>query len=383
MRDQDLEEEVDNASILMEDEWLHNQVSGRPGNQQQSSKSSLSDADIKVLRGKHVFLCDFSDEFIRNTSIGDLMKIESTAMKARELERTKDADDKLALNKIALASTFTSVPAGSDNRWSCLHPGRFLGGAACSTAKLWLAAKDQMGSSFAPPVGNYDMGSVGLAGYVSSKGWAELANPASTKLSIKMFNINSCGSRSSTKKSGDLEDDFLDVSEFKLALRVLRTAMAFSMPWNFSILALEGFFYQTNFCSQDLANVEKRAWVLSRFTDYIIAQNGDRWRDGEPFLAAGDLKAVWASFFGAQPQALMGQKGEKKKGQKGQPGKSSDPKLALGICFAYNLGNCLKPAGSCTTAKGRPLKHVCDYVADQNKPTEVCGKDHIRKDFHK
>jgi hypothetical protein len=182
MRDQDLEDEVDNVSILMEDEWLHNQVSGWTGNQLPTSKPALSDADIKVLRSKHVFLCDFSDEFICNTSIGDLMKIELTSMKARELERTKDADDKLALNKIALATTFTSVPAGSDNRWSCLHPGRFLGGAACSTAKLWLAAKDQMGSSFAPPVGNYDMGSVGLAGYVSSKGWAELANPASTSV---------------------------------------------------------------------------------------------------------------------------------------------------------------------------------------------------------
>jgi hypothetical protein len=34
-------------------------------------------------------------------------------------------------------------------------------------------------------------------------------------------------------------------------------------------------------------------------------------------------------------------------------------------------------------AKGRPLKHVCDYAADRNKPTEVCGKDHMRKDFHK
>jgi hypothetical protein len=345
-------------------------------------KRHLSDADIRVLREKHVFLRDFSDSFIRNTTIGDLMKIESTAMKSRELERTKDADDKLAMNKLALANTFTTVPAGTDNRWNTLHPGRFLGGAACSAAKLWLAAKDNLGSSFSPPVGNYDMGSVGLAGYVSSKGWAELANPASTKLSIKMFSINSCGARASTKKATDVEDDFLDVSEFKLALRVLRTAMSFVMPWNYSILALEGFFFQTNFCSLDLANVEKRAWVLSRFTDYVIQQNGDRWRDGEPFLTAGDLKAVWAAFFGAQPQAALGQKGNNKQ-QKKPNQKAADPRMSLGICFAYNQGNCLKAAGTCTTAKGRQLKHICDFAADPSKPTDVCGKEHIRKDFHK
>jgi hypothetical protein len=29
------------------------------------------------------------------------------------------------------------------------------------------------------------------------------------------------------------------------------------------------------------------------------------------------------------------------------------------------------------------LKHVCDHIADPAKPNDVCGKDHIRKDFHK
>jgi hypothetical protein len=378
----ELEEELFQASNLIEDEQLHSRSAMMPPSFPRQM-AVLTDSDIKVLRDKHEFLRDFSDSFIKHTPIGDLMKIESTSMKAKEIDRAKDADEKLALNKVALASTFTTVPAGVDNRWNTLHPGRFLGGASCTTAKLWLAAKENLGSTFAPPVGNYDMGSVGLAGYVSSKGWAELANPASTKLSIRMFNINSSGTRTSSKKSADEDDEFLDVSEFKLALRVLRTAMMFVMPWNYSILALEGFFYQTNFCSQDLANVEKRAWVLSRFTDYVIGQNSDRWRDGEPFMNTGDLKAVWASFFGAQPQALMGQKQKKPDQKKNQQNKAADPRLALGICFAWNQGNCVKPAGTCVTAKGRPLKHVCDFAADPAKPADVCGKDHMRKDFHK
>jgi hypothetical protein len=195
--------------------------------------------------------------------------------------------------------------------------------------------------------------------------------------------IHNAASRSANKKTADQEEDFLDVSEFKLALRVLRTAMSFVMPWNFSILELEGFFFQTNFCGQELANVEKKSNILSRFTDNVISQNGDRWRDGEPFLSAGDLKAVWAAFYGAQPQASATQKKGQKQGNQKQGPKTQDPRLALGVCFAWNQGQCLKPAGTCTTSKGRPLKHVCNFAADPAKPTDICGKDHIRKDFHK
>jgi hypothetical protein len=63
-----------------------------------------------------------------------------------------------------------------------------------------------MGSTVPPPIGSYDMEAIGLAGYVSSKGWVEISNPASTKISIKMFNINNCGSRAAGKKSEGDED---------------------------------------------------------------------------------------------------------------------------------------------------------------------------------
>jgi hypothetical protein len=69
----------------------------------------MTSEDIANLKKKHAFLEDFSESFIRHTPIGDLMRIESTALKMREIERAKDADDKLAANKAALASTFTTV----------------------------------------------------------------------------------------------------------------------------------------------------------------------------------------------------------------------------------------------------------------------------------
>jgi hypothetical protein len=168
-----------------------------------------------------------------------------------------------------------------------LHPARFLAGPACSAVRLWLTARDVLGNSSHPPVGCYDLGSVGLAGYISSKGWVELHNMASTKMSIKLFNINNCASRSSSKKTGEQDDDIVELGEFKLALRAMRTAYSFAQPWNFSVLALEGFFLQNNFCWQDLQFVDKKALVLTKFTDYVLQQNGDRWRDSEPFLTTG------------------------------------------------------------------------------------------------
>ena len=344
----------------------------------------MTDEDIASLRKRHKFLEDFSDTFIKNTPVGDLMRIETTAMKIKDWEKNKDVDDKLASNKANMSSTFTTVEAGRDNRMNVLHPARFLGGAGCSTAKLWLAARENLGTTGHPPIGNYDMGAVGLAGYVSAKGWNEVHNLQNPKMLLKYFNINNCGARSSSKAQEDPED-IQEIAEFKLALRVMRTAVAFAQPWNYSVMALEGFFLQNNYCATDLEKVEKKTWFLTKFCDYAMAQNADRWRDEEPFLSTGKLKTLWSSFFGAQPKsALTGSsnKGQSQSKPKDKP-KTVDPRVMNGICFAWNTGSCIKKAGACTTKSGRPLKHVCDHIPDPKKPGEVCGKDHMRKDFHK
>ena len=228
------------------------------------------------------------------------MKMHSTAYKLKEAERSKDVDDRLSVNKMALASKFTKVPNGKDNRWTQLHQARFLGGAGRSATKLWLAARGCINQSGHPPIGNYDMGAVGMVGHVSSKGWIECHNPQSSKMSVKLFSINNCSGRVGLKSGSgkaDFGEDILDVGEFKLALRAMRLAVHFAMPWNFSVEALEGFFFQTNFCQAEVGNVDKKALILTQFTDYVLAQNGERWRDGEPFLTTRELKTAWGAFF--------------------------------------------------------------------------------------
>ena len=377
-------------SLLAEESDRSRPVSA--GHNPGSKRSNLmSEADIASLRRRHGFLEEFSDDFIRSTPVGDLMKIETTAMKIKEMEKAKNASDRLASNKTALASTFTRVVEGRDNRWNELHPARFLPGASCSATKLWLAAREHLGLASIPAIGNYDMGAVGLAGYVTARGWTELHNLSSAKLSVKLFNINSSGCRGSYGKSSEGEDSevVLEVEEFKLALRAMRTAFHLAMPWNFSVLALEGFFHQSNFCASDLANVDKKGWFLARFTDYVLELNSDRWRDAEPFLTTGELKVTWAAFFGAQPQSLVVSKKKNPTNHSSnhsskQPGNQvlKNPRVVLGICFAYNNGLCTKTPGTCKTAKGKDLKHICDHAADPAKPLEVCGKDHVRKNFH-
>jgi hypothetical protein len=127
------------------------------------------------------------------------------------------------------------VKAGQDDRWARLHEARFLAGAGCSATKLWLSARELIGLNGQPPISTYDMQAVGLAGFVTVRGWCELANLSSPKLSVRMLNINNCAARaSSSRTSKDKDDliDFAEVGEFVVALRAMRLAMAYVMPWN-------------------------------------------------------------------------------------------------------------------------------------------------------
>ena len=344
----------------------------------------MSDADLSSLRKKFPFLADFSDEFVRSKPMETLLKIETTSIKIREMDRVRDVDDRLSANKMAMATTSTNVPAGTDNRWTVLHPARFLPGAACSTTKLWLAARNSIGMSGHPPVGNYDLSAVGLGGCVTSKGWLELHNPSSTRLSIRMFTINNCTARAGRPSTGDsretTEDDIQEIGELRLALRTLRTAASFVHPWNFSFLAIENFMIQTMFCQTDLAGVEKKAALLTQFIDYVIGQNADRWRDSEPFLSTGELKSAWASYFGARPQAALANRG---KTEKKTNNRFQEKRKWLDICFPWNSGHCLKSPGDCKSVRGTALRHVCNFIPDRNRPDVVCGKDHTRISFHK
>ena len=286
--DDELEDNLREAETLMDEEepFGANIADPRrraaldPGSIYNKSQQKLSARDLATLKQRFPRLKEFSDEFLNARSMEELLKIESTSIKLKEAERRGDVEDRLALNKQNLESSVFSVPGGLDNRWTVLHSARFLGGAACSTKKLWIGARDQIDVNGHSPVANYDMGSVGLGGFVTNKGWVELANPGSTKIALKLFSINNVGSRSSAAKqnfSGVQElDEIGELDELKLALRTLRTAAQFVCPWNFSYLALENFLIQHRFFSAELSGTEKPASILAQFVDYVLHENANR-----------------------------------------------------------------------------------------------------------
>ena len=307
-------------------------------------------------------------------------------------------EDKLAVNKQNLENSAVKVEEGMDNRWTILHPARFLAGAACSTKKIWLAARSAIDVHGHNPVANYDLSAVGLGGFVTSKGWLELANPGSTKLALRLFNINNVGGKASRSTPANFEDmeDIAELGEFKLALRTLRTAAQFVCPWNFSFLAIEGFLIQQDFFMNELSGTANPAISLSQFVDYILHENANRWRDEEGFITAGELKAYWTSFSSARPKVLI----KKKEVFSSQPSTSQGLRPAASVkqkmggfhslprnaprinmpftdaCRLWNSGKCTKQAGTCTTSKGIPLRHVCNYSDISNPAATVCGLQH-------
>jgi hypothetical protein len=341
--------------------------------------SAISDSDLAALRAKFPFLKDFSDGFIKANKPDLLMKLETANMKLKEAERTKDADDKLAHNRSNIGTICVNI--GLDDRTSILHDGRFLPGANCSAAKLWLVARNRIPLHGAPLLGNYDMAAVGLAGFVSPRGWVELTNPTSTRLSLRQFNINNCARKASSSKNEDNESnlpDFSELGEFQLALRTMRTAASFIMPWNLSFTALENFLINTRYCKEDLGNIENKAQILTQFTDYVLSENASKWRDAELFLSAGELKNTWNAFFTARPQLAFVKKDSAKTEAKKQVSKQPKKLPFIDVCYNWNKGTCNKPAGTCYSIRGNLLRHVCDLRTDPNNLLIHCGQNHKR-----
>ena len=372
------------AHLLLQDE--HNRSGSSNNRDPGLIEGHLADSDLAALRRKFPSLSEFSDDFIRSRPTETLFKMESTSIKIKELERGRDIEDKLCTNKMSLEETITAVMAGVDNRSSSLHTGRYLAGAGCSAIKSWKRARQVIGLTGYPPIGSYDMAAVGLAGFITSRGWVEIHNPSSPRIRLQQFSINNCSSKSgrSGKDASDQDTDgeIFELAEFKLALRALRTAASFVRPWDQSFLAIEGFLLQSKYCEKDTGNLDNKAMVLTKFVNYCLGQNADRWRDSEGFLTTGDLATHWASFIGAMPQGAKTKGKPDKKSGSGDPSDNKKRKW-IDICFPWNVGNCIKAPADCKSPRGTPLRHVCNFTADKARPDIVCGKDHSRISFHK
>ena len=349
----------------------------------------ISPGDLSVMREKFPMLNDFSEDFLHSRTLDELLRIESTSLRIKDAERARKTEEKLAQNKSGLANKYYEVRSGRDNRWSDVHPARFLPGLACTAVKEYTVAREVIGLNSPPAIGCYDLTSVGMAGHVTPKGWYELGNTASTKLRVAMFNINNCAKSS---KSADSDDgEMKDIEEFKLALRTLRVAAFFACHWNKSFLALENYLLNHRFHEELLKHEVNPARILCQFSDFVLSENANHWRDGSGFLTSGELTAYWDSFIGARPLAKpstsqatppAGQgKGSFSQGKsQAKPQKKKFP--PTDICSKWNLGHCQKAAGSCTNFQGQALRHVCNHRDLTNPNSTPCGQAHMRRGNH-
>ncbi len=165
-----IEEQLHIAEEALADEANRSRAGFNSGPTPDPGADQPANTDLDSIKKKFSFLAEYTDEFISKNGLDTIIKLESTALRLKEAEKGRATEEKLALNRDELAATTIKVMAGVDNRWDQIHPARFLPGAACSAAQLWLLARESMGNNPQTPVSSYDMAAIGLRGCVSSKG---------------------------------------------------------------------------------------------------------------------------------------------------------------------------------------------------------------------
>jgi len=200
-----------------------------------------------------------------------------------------------------------------------------------------------------------------------------------------------------TTGGNEVSDQIEVLAEFKLALCALSAAVNFATPWNRSADAIVGFMEQCNYCQSELGGKEQQARTLTRFVNYILEENANRWREKQSFVSTGEMKEAWSSFYSTLPSqaASSGKRSHfQQKGfaqqqpmghQKQWTGSMPIEKAQYydDICVKWNQGRCFMNPGNCFTRAGRPLRHCCNYRPVPNNPAIICQKDHACCYFHR
>jgi hypothetical protein len=168
--------------------------------------------------------------------------------------------------------------------------------------RQFITARDVIGLTNPPPLGCYDMNAVGMGGFVTARGWLELGSYGSSKMKIAYYNINNAAR--STKSMDEDGAEVKSVDEFILALRTLRSAAQFACPWNYSYLALENYFHHKEFMKEELRGNDNPARTLCQFSDFVLSENSNRWRDGSGFICFGECRDSGMPLWAPGPRAV-------------------------------------------------------------------------------
>jgi hypothetical protein len=347
---------------------------------------SRSAAEIKRMRADLPNLSHHPDETFRTLSWTELMRLDSKL--ESNSKSSKKLTERLAKNLEKMKKCPVKVEAGEDNRADILHAARFLGGHTCKHTEIWLQARKTIGLTGPEPISRYDSEAIGLSSHINSHIWAQIHNPGSKEISIKMLSPQALkiARGASDKESASTKKDFESVSEISLALSALKTAIHCVHPWNFSVVILEFFLETMQFGEKDISNKSQRISFLTDFIDEVLMHNAEAWDDSKPFLISTELSNRWLTGIMLKfPRAGSSKSSSQDNQEKAKPkkadssGKSSAgrPYIPPGLCRRFNFNSCQNqnddtcPAPWDSTKK---LKHQCAHYNSSDKT--LCLKNH-------
>jgi len=294
----------------------------------------MTSGDISSIRNLLPNLKEMSDEFLANTPMETLIKLnESKSVPiAQDLQiqtaiaaaaaaaahfapynpSVQDPGIKMAKNLEELRKNPTFVPEGKDDRINQLHDARFLAGAVASGVDLWRMAREVIPLEGYVPLANYDLECMGLGGSVTTKGLIEAHNPGSSNLCLKLFSPENLSTSAGAARKFTLADDdgaisvgehmreITEMNTLQHAMRVLVALTRLIMPWNLSFCALDGFLYASNYGAVELGNDPLRVQKLVKFVNYVLGRNAAAWHRKDPFLSCGMLKQEFGIYLQCQ-----------------------------------------------------------------------------------
>ena len=230
------------------------------------------------------------------------------------------------------------------------------------------------------PISHYDAATLGFNKWLDNEMWAQLHNPGSKMISIRMLNpltLKSTARLTGKKDESNLKE-FENFQDLRMAMVAVDNAVTMIMPWNHAAKTLANFLHTIEFGENLAGSKAAKLTFVADFVDEVFAANADAWDNKSAFMSVHEISAKWNSET-VMKFANSTKRREKGDDRKDQNRKDSDKKYPPAfLCKKFNMGICDKDDEKHPAPwnESKTLKHGCSFfLKDQNK---FCLKNHAK-----